>query len=122
MKISVIIASYNYAQYIEEAINSVIHQTYSDWELIIADDGSDDATKELIGQFQESTHLTLRYLSQQNKGPGAARNLGMENAIGDYFIFIDSDCTVDKNWLAEIDNVVRNVEVDSKPVPAAHTS
>lgn len=102
---SIIVPSYNRKDEIEELIHSFIPLNFpkNRYELIIVDDGSADGTKALVQKFQQENNIPLKYLSQQNKGPGTARNLGMKHANGDFFIFIDSDCTIDKNWLKEID-------------------
>lgn len=93
MKISVITASYNYAQYIEEAIISVINQTYSDWELIIVDDGSSDNSVEIIRSFCEKDSRIKLYQHEgaQNKGLKETILLGLKQASGDWVAFLESD-------------------------------
>lgn len=66
------------------------------------DDGSTDNTKELVDRCRKEVGFELRYVSQGNKGPGAARNLGMEEARGELFLFIDSDCEARGDWLFKI--------------------
>lgn len=66
------------------------------------DDGSTDNTKELVDRCRKEVGFELRYVSQGNKGPGAARNLGMEEARGELFLFIDSDCEAREDWLVKI--------------------
>jgi glycosyltransferase involved in cell wall biosynthesis len=87
--ISVIISTYNRAWCIDRAINSVRKQTYTNWELIIVDDGSTDNTKEKIGSYLKSNNI--KYIYQENKGVCAARNLGIEIAKGEYISLLDSD-------------------------------
>jgi len=103
---SIIIPSFNRADELSELLNSMEQLDFAKeaYEVIIADDGSTDDTAELIKNYQDKNRITLKYFSQQNKGPGAARNLGMENAAGDFFIFVDSDVTVPAHWLKEIDH------------------
>lgn len=93
MKISVITASYNYAQYIEEAINSVINQSYQDWELIIVDDGSSDNSVEIIKQYcQKDSRIKLfQHEGGQNKGLKDTILLGLSYATGDWVAFLESD-------------------------------
>jgi len=91
--VSVIIPTYNRAIFLVEAINSVLEQTYKNYEIIVIDDGSTDSTSEIIKQFENK----IRYFYQENKGPSAARNAGIKNAEGDLVAFIDSDDV----WLAE---------------------
>jgi glycosyltransferase involved in cell wall biosynthesis len=102
---SIIVPSFNRQDEIRELIQSFTKLDFPTdrFELIIADDGSTDATKELATEFMKNTKLSLHFYSQNNRGPGAARNMGMEKASGDFFIFIDSDCTVPTQWLLEID-------------------
>lgn len=93
MKISIITASYNYAQYIEEAINSVINQSYQDWELIIVDDGSSDNSVEIIKQYceKDSRIRLFQHENGQNKGLKETLLLGITHATGDWIAFLESD-------------------------------
>lgn len=75
-KISVIIPTYNCAHFLPEAIDSVLAQTFRDYELIVIDDGSTDDTEEVVKRYGDQ----IRYLRQENSGPGAARNLESETA------------------------------------------
>ena len=102
---SIIIPSFNRADELSELLKSFEQLDFPKdaYEVIIADDGSTDTTAELVKKFQDKKSFTLTYCSQQNKGLGAARNLGMENAAGDFFVFVDSDVTVPPHWLNEID-------------------
>jgi len=86
-KISIIIPTYNYAQYICEAIESVLNQTYKDFEIIVVDDGSTDNTKEVIKPYLNK----IKYIYQQNSGPSSARNRGIKEAKGEYIAFLDAD-------------------------------
>lgn len=86
--VSVVIPTYNRAEQVLKAINSVLKQSYSDFEVLVCDDGSTDDTEERIRAIDDSR---VRYLKQENKGPGAARNLGLKNAKGDLIAFLDSD-------------------------------
>ena len=88
--ISVILATYNTADYLEKCVNSIINQTYKDLEIIIVDDGSTDNTAEILNGFQQKD-CRIKVIHQENKGHSEARNVGMDNAHGDYYFFIDSD-------------------------------
>ena len=93
-RVSVIIPTYNREKYIAETINSVLDQTFSDYEIIVVDDGSADNTERLIReQFADE----VIYLSKPNGGPASARNMGMRVAKGEYIAFLDSDDL----WLPE---------------------
>lgn len=75
-------------KFIEEAIRSVLDQTYPHWELLIINDGSTDNTEEIVLQIKDPR---IRYFKQPNKGVSAARNVGLEKMKGDYFCFLDAD-------------------------------
>lgn len=85
--VSVIIPTYNRAQYIGEAIESVLAQTYRFVEIIVVDDGSVDNTRKILEAYENK----IRYVYQENKGPSIARNLGARLARGQYLAFLDSD-------------------------------
>lgn len=87
-KISIIIPTYNRANLLPIAVQSVIDQTYQNWELVIVDDGSIDNTKEVVSAFNEPR---IKYIYQKNAGVAAAMNTGFQNASGDYFAWLDSD-------------------------------
>lgn len=93
MKISIITANYNYAQYIEEAINSVINQSYQDWELIIVDDGSSDNSVEIIKSYctKDSRIKLFQHPDEKNKGLKDSLLLGLSHITGDWVAFIESD-------------------------------
>jgi cellulose synthase/poly-beta-1,6-N-acetylglucosamine synthase-like glycosyltransferase len=85
--VSVIIPTYNRGWIVKEAIDSVLDQDFSDYELIVVDDGSDDNTREILGAY--GTAITV--LQQPNRGVSAARNRGIAAAAGELIAFLDSD-------------------------------
>lgn len=87
-KVSVIITTYNRADYLGFAIDSVLSQTFEDFELIIIDDGSTDGTKELVNSYQDERII---YHYQENRGQNPARNKGMAISNGEYIAHLDSD-------------------------------
>ncbi|MCM1251253.1 MAG: glycosyltransferase [Clostridium sp.] len=88
-KVSVVIPTYNRANTIKRAIDSVLNQTYKDFELIIVDDGSTDDTAQIVNEYKDSR---LRYLvTEKRRGANHARNIGIQNAVGEYIAFQDSD-------------------------------
>lgn len=102
-KISIITASYNYAEYIEQTIESVIYQTYKNWEYIIIDDGSTDNSVELIKNYTknyDNIHL-YEHADSQNKGLKQTLLLGLEKATGEYIAFLESDDFWELNYLEE---------------------
>jgi glycosyltransferase involved in cell wall biosynthesis len=85
--VSVIIVTYNHGHFVRDAVTSVLAQTWTDFELIVVDDGSTDATAEVLGPFGDR----LRYHRQENKGAFAARNTGRGLAHGSLIAFLDAD-------------------------------
>lgn len=95
--VSIIMPVYNAEEYLALAVNSVIRQSYSHWELLIVNDGSTDASEKIILEFSD---VRIIYLFQENKGVGAARNLGLQLMKGNYFCFLDSDDLLTENSLS----------------------
>ena len=83
--------SFNKAKYISESINSVISQTYTNWELIIVDDYSNDDSQEIISSFASKFDNIKTHFNPENKGANYCRNFGIENAKGSYIVFLDAD-------------------------------
>jgi len=96
-RISVVTPTYNRADLLDDAIESVLNQKLNDLEHIIIDDGSDDDTAEIVNQFQDSRIKYIRH--KQNKGASSARNTGIESASGEFLSFLDSDDKWTKNHL-----------------------
>lgn len=101
MKISIIIPVYNAEECIEKCIDSIINQTYKDWELIIVDDGSIDNSLPLCKKYV-AIDSRIKLFSKQNGGVSKARNFGMDRAQGQYLTFIDADDYVDINFLSSL--------------------
>lgn len=89
-KVSVIIPIYNAEKFLRECLDSVTNQTLKDIEIVCVDDGSTDTTINILNEYSEKDKR-IRVLIQENKGAGAARNLGLKNATGEYLSFLDSD-------------------------------
>lgn len=113
MKFSVIIPLYNKASYIRKALESVFAQTYTDYELIIVDDGSTDGSAEIAESFLQdpSSRLSpfasrLRLLKQPNQGVSAARNNGVGQSRGDYIAFLDADDWWDPTYLERMAQLI----------------
>jgi len=90
-RVSVIVPSYNAAVYLPFAIESVIAQTYPDWEIVIVDDGSADNTRSVVDSFRHRLQDRLRYIHQPNLGLSAARNTGIRAVRGEYIAMLDAD-------------------------------
>lgn len=97
MMISVIIPVYNAEKYIDRCINSILAQTYNDWELFLIDDGSQDSSLKIIKEYeQKDSRITV--VHQENKGAGAARNKGLDVVSGEYVVFVDSDDYIEQQY------------------------
>jgi glycosyltransferase involved in cell wall biosynthesis len=111
--VSVIIPTYNHAQYVSQAIRSVLNQDYDQYEIVVVDDGSEDNTPEVVAQFGDR----VRYIWQENKGLPGARNTGIRAARGDFIALLDSDDT----WLPGfLSATVARLEAEPK-LGAVHT-
>ncbi len=109
--ISIVTPTYNRSDELDHLIESIDNQTLKSnfFEMIISDDGSIDDTKEKIKRWTKRVGFKLKYVFQNNNGPGAARNNGVKNSNGELIVFIDSDCEAEKNWLKIIyDNYKEN--------------
>jgi len=93
MIFSVIIPTYNRKDILKKCLNALFSQTYpqSEYEIIVVDDGSTDGTEELVRTIINDSPCTLRYFKQRNKGPAAARNVGIKNSNGEIILFIGDD-------------------------------
>lgn len=92
-RVSVVIPTYNSAAMVKEAIESALAQSYSDFEIVVIDDGSTDDTEGVVRQYGDR----VRYFKQENQGVSAARNAGIKHSSGEYVAFLDSDDL----WLPE---------------------
>ena len=110
MKISFITASYNYEEYIGETIKSVLAQTISDWEMIVVDDGSKDKSVNLIKKFckKDSRVRLFRHQGGKNCGLAKTLQLGLEKSSGDWIVFLESDDTIEPNYLEEKIKIINN--------------
>lgn len=111
MKFSVIIPLYNKAPYIRKALESVFAQTYTDFELIIVDDGSTDDSAAIAEECTRTSSLSplaFRLIKQPNAGVAAARNNGVAQANGDYLAFLDADDWWEPTYLAQMAKLIED--------------
>jgi glycosyltransferase involved in cell wall biosynthesis len=101
MKISVIIPTYNEAKVIDNCLMSLAKQSMDDMEIIVVDDGSTDSTIKKISKLKTGD-LNLKIESGSHQGAGAARNLGVQQALGQILVFVDADMTFDKNFIGNL--------------------
>lgn len=110
-KVSVIIPVYNREVMIKKAINSVLDQTFNDFEVIVVDDGSVDRTKEAVADIKDAR---VKYFHKENGGVSSARNLGIKEAKGEYICFLDSDDYYDpKKIEKQVEVLNKNADVDA---------
>lgn len=95
--VSIILPAYNAEKFISEAIESVLNQSYSNFELIVVNDGSTDSTSKIVLQYEDPR---IRYFEQVNTGVSGARNLALDKMEGDYFCFLDADDTLTFNSIS----------------------
>lgn len=121
MLFSIVIPLFNRPDEIKELLQSLLKQSYKDFEVIIVEDGSSRAAKEIIGRFDEQ--LTIKYYYKENEGQGFARNYGFERSSGDYFIVFDSDILVPEDYLLIVKEILEREHLDAFGGPdAAHDS
>ena len=101
-KISIIIPIYNSEKYLSECINSVIKQSFSDFELLLINDGSTDKSIQICESFAQ-IDARIRVFNKENGGVSSARNFGIKQAKGDWICFVDSDDTIDATHLENFD-------------------
>ena len=104
--ISIIVPVYNAEKYLSRCIDSILRQTFADFELILVNDGSSDKSKEICEKYLESDPR-IKLINQENSGVSAARNTGLDNASGEYIGFVDSDDFIEKNMYEELYNILK---------------
>lgn len=103
-KVSIIIPMYNVEKYLKDCLESVVNQTLKSVEVILIDDGSTDGTANIAQQYQEKYDF-IKIFYQQNKGQSAARNVGIEQATGEYIYFLDSDDFIEIDSMERLYNI-----------------
>ena len=117
MKLSIIVPVYNVEKHLERCMKSIIAQGLTDYEIILVDDGATDRSGMLCDELQQE-HDTIRVVHQKNGGLSAARNTGIEVAVGSYITFVDSDDELSPNTLkANLDYLISHPEVDMLEYP-----
>ncbi|HET8860788.1 glycosyltransferase [Marivirga sp.] len=114
---SVIIPIYNRPDEIRELLESLTHQSFQNFEVLVIEDGSTLRCKEVCDSF--SGQLDINYYYKENSGQGFSRNYGFERAKGDYFIVFDSDCIIPSNYFETVDNYLSQNKLDAFGGPDA---
>lgn len=121
MFFSIIIPLYNRPGEIDELLFTLVQQNYTNFEVIIIEDGSSNDAKDIVDSYREK--LTIHYFFKENAGQGFARNYAFERAGGDYFIIFDSDCLIPKDYLQIVHAEIQRSKLDAFGGPdAAHDS
>ena len=110
MRFSLIVPIFNRPDEAAELLQSLAEQTYTDFELVLVEDGSTKPCIDQVDAFQ--TLFPIRYIIKENTGRSDSRNVGLENASADYFLFFDSDCIIPPNYLETVNNLVCGDYVD----------
>lgn len=111
IKISIIVPVYNVKEYLCECLESLVNQSFEQYEIILVNDGSTDGS-DLICKKYEEEYEKIRYYSQQNKGQSAARNVGVRKSKGEYILFVDSDDYIVKDTCGVLYDAAIKYDVD----------
>lgn len=109
LKISVIVPCYNQSQFLDQCIESLVEQSYKNWECIIINDGSTDLSENLALKWQ-TADSRIKYFRKENGGLSSARNYGLSHASGNYIQFLDCDDFLDQNKFSKSINKLQNTE------------
>lgn len=121
MKYSIIVPVYNRPDEVDELLESLCKQSFKDFEVIIVEDGSSVACKEVCDKYME--RLDLKYFLKQNSGPGQSRNYGAERSKGEYLIVLDSDVVLPEDYLQAVEDELLRQSADAFGGPdRAHDS
>lgn len=110
-QISIIVPVYKVENYLHKCLDSILAQTFTDWECILIDDGSPDNSGKICDEYAEKDSR-FRVIHQENAGVSAARNAGLNVAQGEWITFVDSDDWVERNWLEELYKIAVHNDVD----------
>lgn len=109
--ISIIVPVYNVEKYLDKCINSILEQTYKDFELILIDDGSTDTSGKICDDYSEKDNR-IKAIHKENSGLSSARNMGIDMAKGDYIGFIDSDDYISEDMYESLYNDIKKYNAD----------
>ena len=114
IKFSVVLPTYNSSSFFYNSVDSLISQTYSNFEVIVVDDGSEDNTLNIIKSYIASydSNINWIFIQKKHSGPGDTRNCGILNSSGSYIAFLDSDDIWDKDKLQKVANVIKRNNID----------
>lgn len=108
--VSVIVPVYNSEKYIEKCLRSILGQTYGELEIILINDGSTDHSKDILEKYA-AQDKRIKIVNQENQGVAVARNMGLDNADGDYILYVDSDDWIESNMIARLVELSKDVDI-----------
>ena len=109
--ISIIVPIYNSEKYLERCINSILNQTYTNFELILINDGSKDSSLKICRKYASKDNRIV-VIDKENEGVSIARNMGIQRAKGELISFVDADDYIEKTFLEDMLNVMSKYNVD----------
>lgn len=110
-KVSIIVPVYKAEQYLHRCVNSILSQSFTDWECILVDDGSPDKSGAICDEYV-AKDSRIQVIHKENGGVGSARNAGLDKAIGEWIWFVDSDDWIEQNSLKTIYDILTKTKVD----------
>lgn len=110
MMISIIVPVYNSEKYIDRCLDSILNQTYKDLEIVLVNDGSNDQSLKILENYA-LRDTRIKVVNQENKGVAAARNTGLDNATGDYILYVDSDDWIENNMVERMVELSANADI-----------
>lgn len=120
-RFSIIVPVYNRIDEVDDLLKSLTEQTNKDFEIVLVEDGSSMPCEEAVNKYKE--YISIQYFYKDNEGRSIARNYGLERAIGDFFIFFDSDCVIPPKYFEILSNALDKNPLDCFGGPdAAHAS
>lgn len=111
IRFSIIIPIFGVERYLHQCLNSILIQTYANWELLLIDDGSLDSSGQICDEYA-AKDSRIRVFHKTNGGVSSARNVGLENAVGEYVAFVDADDWVSDDWLNICNSYVSEKNID----------
>jgi glycosyltransferase involved in cell wall biosynthesis len=111
LKYSIIVPVYNRPDEMDELLTSLVEQTYSNFEVIVVEDGSTLKSESVAKKYSE--RLNIQYFYKNNTGPGPSRNFGFEKAKGEYFVIFDSDCILPPTYFESIEKSLSTTKLDA---------
>lgn len=112
-KVTLIIPVYNSEKYIGRCLDSILNQTYNDYEIMIINDGSTDNSQEVINKYKQKWPNKFIIIEQENKGVAITRNEAIKRANSEYIMFIDNDDYIDKDYIEVYMKYIKNGDYDA---------